>query len=99
MLRGHSCKVFDILGYFLTYLPTYIRFSPLWTNFSLILVEANVEPDSNGFYHIGDMILSPGQYQRAYGNSLVESDDPILDSGLRDEEYRWKDGSKLTFSF
>ena len=45
------------------------------------------------------MILSPGQYQRAYGNSLVESDDPILDSGLRDEEYRWKDGSKLTFSF
>ena len=64
-------------------------------NFSLVLVEANVEPDSNGFYHIGDMILSPGQYQRAYGNSLVGSDDPILDSGLRDEEYRWKNGSKL----
>ena len=42
-------------------------------------------------YHIGDMILTEGQYQEAYGESLV-AHDFVQDSGLRDENSRWKEG-------
>ena len=57
--------------------------------FQIIIVEANIKPDTNGYYHFGDMILSPGQYQRAYGDS---SDDSTLDSGISDTDYRWENG-------
>ena len=56
-------------------------------------VEVNIEADEDGFYHIGDMILTEAQYQEAYGESSV-TDDFVQDSGLRDENSRWKDGSK-----
>ena len=39
------------------------------------------------------MILTPRQYQQAYGNSSSEI--PELDSGLSDESFRWKDGGKV----
>ena len=55
-------------------------------------MELNIEPDDDGYYHVGDLILSPGQYQRAYGDSTAGNDFE-LDSGLRDEAFRWKDGS------
>jgi len=48
--------------------------------------QANIEPDSNGFYHMGDMMLSPGQYQEAYG----ETDKSVLQSGRKDDKYRWE---------
>ena len=35
------------------------------------------------------MILTPRQYQQAYG------DIQILDSGLSDESFRWKNGGKV----
>jgi len=42
-------------------------------------------------YHIGDMVLTEGQYQEAYGESIV-AHDFVQDSGLRDENSRWKEG-------
>ena len=54
-----------------------------------ITVEANIKPDTNGYYHFGDMVLSPGQYQRAFGDS---SDESTLDSGVSDTELRWENG-------
>ena len=61
-------------------------------SFLIFAVELNIGPDDEGYYHVGDLILSPGQYQRAYGDSTEENDFE-LDSGLRDEAFRWKDGS------
>ena len=56
-------------------------------------MQENIEPDSDGNYHVGDMILNPGQYQRAFGDP--SSQIPILDSGIDDERFRWKDGGKF----
>ena len=47
----------------------------------------NIEPDEDGFYHIGDMNLTKVQYQQAYGL--------VADSGIRGEGSRWKNGSKI----
>ena len=55
-------------------------------------MELNIEPNNDGYYHIDDMILSPGQYQRAYGE-LTTANEFEQHSGMRDEAYRWKDGS------
>ena len=56
-------------------------------------MQVSIEPDNVGNYRVGDMILTPGQYQQAYGNSSSEI--PELDSGLSDESFRWKDGGKV----
>ena len=66
-----------------------VRFS--WehknTCFVTFSVEFNIEPDKDGFYHIGDMNLTKSQYQEAYAL--------VADSGVRGEESRWKNGSKI----
>ena len=58
-------------------------------------VQENIEPDSDGNYHVGDMILNPGQYQRVFGDPSTQI--PVLDSGISDERFRWKDGGKSSY--
>ena len=46
----------------------------------------DIEPDENGIYHIGDMLLQPDQFQERFG----EGGAPL--SGIDGDKYRWPNG-------
>ena len=65
----------------------------------LVLIQPvlSIEPDENGNYHIGDMILDSNQYREAYGGFQ----NGAHFSGISGDWKRWKDRGEplILFTF